>query len=135
MMKRFKFAAVFLLAFLFLVGCRVSSEPTEPTFLDATVKWPKSGLAKKLPEPEFGQLAGVTDTPDEFCAAYAEVSQDDLREYVDQVKKAGFIVDASVSDKDYMGIKMFSYTAENEDGLIFAISGTTGTCTITLKES
>ena len=132
-MKRFSFAAAFLLALLFLFGCS-ASDPTQPTFLVTTVKWPKSGLAKKLPEPEFGQLAGVTDSPDEFCAAYAEVTQDDLRAYVEQIKNAGFTIDAALSDKDYMGIKMYSYSAENEDGLIFAISGTAGTCTITLKE-
>ena len=133
-MKKFTYAAVFLLALLLSFGCSVSSEPAEPTFLDATVRWPNAGLAKKLPEPEFGQLAGVTDAPDEFCAALAEVSQEALRGYVKQVKKAGFTLDAAVSDKDYMGIEMFSYSAENEDGLILTISGAAGTCTIALKE-
>jgi len=132
-MKR-TFAAVFLLISLLFTGCSPSGEPVKPAFLDAQIKWPKTGLAKKLPQPEFGQLAGVTDEPDEFCAAYAEVSQDDLRNYTEQVKKAGFSVDAEISDQEYMGIRMFSYTAENEDGLIFTISGTAGTCTITLKE-
>ena len=132
-MKRFSFAAAILLALLFLFGCS-ASDPTQPTFLNTSIKWPKNGLAKKLPEPEFGQLAGVTDSPDEFCAAYAEVTQDDLRAYVEQIKNAGFTIDAALSDKDYMGIKMYSYSAENEDGLIFAISGTAGTCTITLTE-
>ena len=133
-MKRYHFAAALLSALLFLFGC-TASEPTQPTFLETSIKWPKSGLAKKLPEPEFGQLAGVTNTPNEFCAAYAEVSQDDLRAYVEQIKNAGFTIDAALSDQEYMGIQMFSYNAENEDGLIFSISGTAGTCTITLKES
>ncbi|NCB09674.1 MAG: hypothetical protein EOM73_16140 [Bacteroidia bacterium] len=98
------------------------------------MKWPKTGLAQKLPEPEFGQLAGVTETPDEFCAAFAEVSQDDLREYIKQIKGAGFTVDAETSDHEYMGIEMYKYSAQNAEGLIFTISGTAGTCTITLTE-
>jgi hypothetical protein len=132
-MKR-TFAAVFLLILLFFIGCSPSGEPAKPAFLDTRIQWPKTGLAKKLPEPDFGQLAGVTDEPDQFCAAFADVSQDDLRDYADLVKKAGFSVDADISDKVYMGIQMFSYTAENEDGLIFTISCTAGTCTITIKE-
>lgn len=133
-MRKFTFTAVLLFILVLLIGCSASSEPTEPTFLDTAVIWPKTGLAKKLPEPGFGQLAGVTDSPDEFCAAFAEVSQDDLRAYVEQIKSAGFTVDAETSDKEYMGIQMFSYTAENADGLIFTLSGTAGTCTITIKE-
>ena len=132
-MKR-TLSAVFLLILLFFTGCASSGEPVKPTFLDTKIKWPESGLAKKLPEPEFGQLAGVTDEPDRFCAAFADVSQDDLRGYVKQIEISGFIVGAAASDKVYMGIEVFSYSAENEEGLIFSISGTAGTCTITLKE-
>ncbi|HOP09887.1 MAG TPA: hypothetical protein PK629_00165 [Oscillospiraceae bacterium] len=132
-MRKITFIAIFLL-FLLCIGCSVSSESTQPVFLDTTIKWPKSGLAKKLPEPEFGQLAGVTDTPDEFCAAFADISQEDLRDYIERVKKAGFTVDAELSDQAYMGIEMFSYSAENKDGLVFMLSGTAGTCTITLTK-
>ena len=133
-MKKVTFTAVFLLLFLFCIGCTASNEPAQAVFLDTVIKWPKSGLAKKLPEPEFGQLAGVTNAPDEFCAAFADISQEDLRDYVERVKKAGFTVDAAISDQEYMGIEMFSYSAVNKDGLIFTLTGAAGTCTITLTE-
>ena len=135
-MGRRAFAALLILCLLSVFfGCSESPESTQAAFLDTAVRWPKTGLAKNLPEPEFGQIAGVTDAPDKFCAAMVEVSPDDLRDYVALVKKAGFTVDAELSDREYMGIEFYEYSAGNAEGLIFTLSGTAGTCTITLKES
>jgi len=129
-MRKFTFAVVFLS--FFLMGCASQVEPAQTVFLDVTVRWPTTGLAKKLPEPTFGQLAGVTDTPDEFCAALVDVTQNDLRDYIGQVKRAGFTVNAETSDQECMGVEMYTYSAGNADGLVFTLTGTAGTCTITL---
>ena len=90
--------------------------------------WPENEFTKLLPKPDFA-LAAASTVDNDFTVAFVNVTTDQLKAYVEQVKAKGFTVDAETEDQEVMGISIYSYTAKNADGYevsVVATQGTTG---------
>ncbi|MBS4785058.1 MAG: hypothetical protein KH009_02995 [Clostridiales bacterium] len=69
--------------------------------------WPSSGLAVQLPEPESKYGKVRSDTSDSLSVWIEEVTERDYRDYLEQCKELGFIIDP---DQD------LGYAAYNDEG-------------------
>ncbi len=119
-----KIITVFLAAVLSLsmIGCGSGGNSGDSTGStgDATVKneeeeeeysefnWPKSDIAKLLPEPKSNIGKVQWEGSDGFVIYVAETPKDDYSDYVDACQEKGFTVDYSKSDS--------SFYADNDDG-------------------
>ena len=79
-------------------------------------KWPKKGLATKIPEPNFDYtIVGDMDTI--FTIVYEDATEDQVRAYVEEVKAVGFTVD----EKNIEFNGKFTFQAYNEEGYWISI--------------
>lgn len=77
----------------------VSIDPPETL---SSISWPSSGLASKVPTPEFTKGKIVTDKSDSFSATI-EMSKDDYAKYVEKLYESGYSSDYSKSEKSFYG--------------------------------
>lgn len=90
--------------------------------------WPDNEFTKLVPKPNFDLMGAGTDS-EGFTVAFLDVSIEQMRDYAEKVKAAGFTVDAQTEDQEVMGMVIYSYSASNADGYmveIFSASGTSG---------
>lgn len=91
-------------------------------------EWPDNEFTRLLPKPEF-ELTGAATDAESFSVVFVGAGIDNIRAYTEQVKKAGFTVDAETEDKEFLGIPLYSYKAKNADGYkieIYTASGLSG---------
>ncbi len=84
--------------------------------------WPDNEFTKLIPKPSFEIIAAVSDG-NEF-AAYASATLDQLKAYAEEVKAAGFTVDADTQNLEYGGVVIYTYTAKNAQGYTVTLSYT-----------
>jgi len=91
-------------------------------------EWPDNELTRLVPKPEF-TLAGAMETPNLFGVTFVNATIEEIRDYTEQIKTAGFTVGAATEDQEFMGMVIFSYEAKNADGYsinVFSASGVAG---------
>lgn len=93
--------------------------------------WPDNEFTKLIPKPEFS-LAGASTEEYEFTAAFQGVTVDQVKEYAEKVKAAGFTEDPEEQDQVIYGITVYTYSAYNKDGYQVEVSFTNGTCGVTV---
>ena len=78
--------------------------------------WPDNEFTKQIPKPKMKTaLASIVDGA--FSVIFSEdVTLDALRDYVDELKSAGFNNDVELTDETIMGIVIYSFTANNSNG-------------------
>jgi hypothetical protein len=94
-------------------------------------EWPDNEFTRLLPKPGFGIGYSAVDE-DGFAATFTGATVEQLREYVEAVKAAGFTVDAELQDQEVLGMTVFSYRAENADGYSVNIAYYSGTGSLTV---
>ncbi len=90
--------------------------------------WPDNEFTRQIPMPEFG-IGIISEDADSFTATFTDATIEQIREYTEQVKAAGFTIDAATEDMEVMEMVIFSYTAQNADGYeinVFSAQGTNG---------
>lgn len=90
--------------------------------------WPDNEFTKLLPKPGFALMAANTDDRG-FSVAFSDATIEQMRDYAEQVKAAGFNQNATIEDQEVMGMVIFNFSASNADGYtveVFSASGTSG---------
>ena len=77
--------------------------------------WPKNDFTKQVPEPSFGPTAANTQDKS-FSVAFVDAKVEDIRNYVEELKAAGFTVNAENKDVEVFGVVAYSYKASNGEG-------------------
>lgn len=95
--------------------------------------WPDNDFTKLLPKPDFEVSAANTDS-EMFSAMFSGVTVEQIKEYAEMVKAAGFTVDPQTEDQDVMGMVMFTYTASNADGYTVNVYFAANTSSVTLEK-
>ena len=80
-------------------------------------EWPDNEFTRLLPKPDFTVATAVTTETDLFVL-FSDATIDQMRDYAELVKAAGFIFDAETKDTEVSDILIFSYTAKNADGFL-----------------
>lgn len=90
--------------------------------------WPDNEYTKLVPKPNF-ELQGAYVDGEMFSVLFVNVTMEQIKAYVEQVKAAGFNLNEELTDENVMGMVIYSFAAENADGYsveVFSASGTTG---------
>ena len=90
--------------------------------------WPDNEFTKLVPKPDFALTAASADDGG-FTVAFTDATIEQMRDYAEKVKAAGFTADAQTEDQEVMGMVIYTYSASNADGYtveIFSASGTSG---------
>ncbi len=94
-------------------------------------EWPKSELAKSVPEFKSGKITGAYDSENYIMVTLEEVEKADADAYLEKIKE-DFDQEATENTAD----DYFSYGAKNEDGLNLLLLYSDSTLTLTItKES
>lgn len=90
--------------------------------------WPDNEFTKLLPRPDFTVSAAV-DSGESFTVTFSGVAIEKIKAYVEQVKTAGFDINADTEDDSVMGMVIYNYSAQNKTGYeisVFSASGVAG---------
>ncbi len=78
--------------------------------------WPDNEFTKAVPRPNLPITASTTEESS-FFAIFGETSKEDLKAYAEELIKAGFTQEADTQEQSFGGMDIYSYTAQNSDGL------------------
>ena len=93
--------------------------------------WPENEFTKQVPKPKFETSIGVVE--DYSCSILTGASVDQLKDYVKDLKKAGFDKNADTQDQNVFGMQVYGYTASNNKGYGVEIAYAMGMSTITIS--
>lgn len=99
-----------LLTFLLLLSATACSNGGKTSL---AVSWPRSEVAKQVPQPDFGTVKIELDTTTSLSIDVTKVTQDDFLAYVETCMDEGFSVDYSKTDT--------SFSAKNKDGYTISV--------------
>lgn len=88
-------------------GSTMSIDVTSPPTLN-NIKWPDTPLGDLLPKPEYKNGCINESSEDLLSMDLGDMSADKYKDYVAQIKKAGYVYNEDESERHY--------SAENEDG-------------------
>ena len=94
--------------------------------------WPENEYTKKLPKPDF-EISYTSVDDAGFTVVSESATVDELRAYVEKLKKAGFNVDPQVQDMEVYGIVVYTYWANNADGDRVEVAYASGNSMITMS--
>ena len=97
--------------------------------LGAGTVWPDNDLTRLVPKPDMIVAATNMEGNNVFTVLFANPTMEQLRAYAEKVKAAGFSNNVVSEDQEAMGMKIFSFSASNANGIkveIFSAMGTSG---------
>ncbi len=94
--------------------------------------WPENEYTKKLPKPDF-EISYTSVDDSGFTVVSESATVDELRTYVEKLKKAGFNVDPEVQDMEVYGIVVYTYWANNAAGDRVEVAYASGNSIITMS--
>lgn len=96
--------------------------------------WPENEFTKLLPKPDLERY-GPNGDDSFFSVAFADATVEQIREYAEKVKEAGFTVDPEVIDGEIMGMTMFSYSASNGAGYTATVNFGSGSSAVSIRKN
>jgi hypothetical protein len=106
---------------------------TEGTVEQLDGNWPDNEFTKQVPKPKFQPTAAnIQDKT--FSVAFVDTKVEDIRDYVEELKKAGFTVDATNKDVEMFGMAAYSYTASNGAGYKVEVTYAADMCGMTITK-
>ena len=93
--------------------------------------WPENEFTKQVPRPKFETSIGVVE--DYSCSILTGASVTQLKDYVKDLRKAGFDKNDNTEDQVFFGMQVYSYSASNGRGYGVEITYAMGMSTITIR--
>lgn len=106
-------------------------EATEGEIEELDGNWPKNEFTKQVPKPDFQPTAANTQEKS-FSVAFVDAKVEDIRNYVEELKKDGFTLNAENKDVEVFGVVAYSYKASNEDGYRVEVTYAQNMCGLTI---
>lgn len=94
--------------------------------------WPSNEFTKMIPKPDFGTMLTAAVTDGEFTASFLEVKVEQVRDYAQKVKAAGFSANPEVTDQALGELVVYEYSAEKGERTVSVVYSF-GTMVITLR--
>ena len=95
--------------------------------------WPENEFTKQVPKPSFDATAANTQDKS-FSVAFVDTNVEVIRAYVEELKNAGFTVDASSKDVEVFGVVAYSYKASNGAGYRVEVTFAEKMCGMTITK-
>ena len=96
--------------------------------------WPENEFTKQVPKPSFDATAANTQEKS-FSVAFVDTNVDDIRAYVEELKNAGFTVNATNKDVEVFGVVAYSYKASNGAGYSVEVTFAEKMCGLTITKN
>ena len=93
--------------------------------------WPDNEYTRLVPKPSL-ELQATYIEGESFGATFTNATVEQIRDYVEQVKAAGFNINEVVEDLEFGEMVLYSFTAENADGYIASITFANGTSSLSI---
>ncbi len=93
--------------------------------------WPDNEYTRLVPKPSL-ELQATYIEGESFGATFTNATVEQIRDYVEQVKAAGFNINEVVEDREFGEMVLYSFTAENADGYIASITFANGTSSLSI---
>lgn len=106
-------------------------EATEGEIEQLDGNWPKNDFTKQVPKPDFQPTAANTQEKS-FSVAFVDAKVEDIRNYVEELKNAGFTVNATNKDVEVFGVVAYAYTASNGNGYKVEVTYAQDMCGMTI---
>jgi len=102
--------------------------------LQFSANWPENEFVKQLPKPDFE--TAPSEQNEMVYSVVCAATVDQLKDYVESLKKTGFVKNADTIDENAFGMVAYIYTASNVEGYIVEVNysnmlGSLTTLTIT----
>lgn len=97
--------------------------------------WPENEFTQQVPKPEFETTFSVPKGAELTIVCVATVDQ--LKDYVKELRKAGFKKNDSTTDEAALGVVVYKYAASNKVGYIVELNYSNtlgGMSTLTIKK-
>jgi len=95
--------------------------------------WPDNEFTQMLPKPDF-TITSAVDADGVFNVMFSGVTIEQLKDYTEKVKAAGFSFDEETEDMEVQGTVVYTYTAKNADDCEVTVFFTSGASGITLSK-
>ena len=95
--------------------------------------WPDNEYTRLVPKPSL-ELQATYIEGESFGATFTNATVEQIRDYVEQVKAAGFNINEVVEDREFGEMVLYSFTAENADGYIASITFANGTSSLSISK-
>lgn len=89
-----------------------------------STQWPENEFTRQVPKPKFETSFGTSD--EDICVIITSATKDQLKDYVKDLKRAGFTKDASTTDESVFGMSVYAYEASNGRGYKVQVSSSMG---------
>ena len=98
-----------------------------------SVTWPENEFTRQVPKPKFEVGLGAAD--ENSFGILTSASVDQLKDYVKDLKKAGFDKNDNTEDQNIFGMQVYSYEAHDGKGYKVEIAYAMGMSTITITKA
>lgn len=95
--------------------------------------WPENEFTKQVPKPEL-QPTAANIQEKSFSVAFVDAKVEDIRDYVEELKEAGFTVDATNKDVEVFGVVAYAYTASDGAGYKVEVTYAQDMCGLTITK-
>ncbi len=95
--------------------------------------WPDNEYTKAVPEPNISITASSNDDSS-FTVIFGSTTKEEIQDYANQLKNAGFTEDANTQDQAIEGMDIFLYSAHNSDGLYIELMYTGAQNVLTISK-
>ena len=96
-------------------------------------EWPDNEITRQVPKPPFEDPMIVADD-DSVTVMRTGSTEEEAKAYAKQLKDAGFNKDVNESTNGIAGFSIYTFTAENQNGLSVSLTFASGTTTVSFNK-
>ncbi|MBQ1848337.1 MAG: hypothetical protein II135_10045 [Clostridia bacterium] len=97
-------------------------------------EWPDNALSRQVPKPPFSDPLITSDT-DSITVLKNGGDLNEVKSYIDQLKKAGFDKDVYEKDNSVAGVSIYTFNANNGKGVTVSVTFAAGTATVNITKN
>lgn len=94
--------------------------------------WPDNEFTRQVPTPTIEVLM-TTVGEDTMTIAFGTATVEQARSYAEQLRNAGFVLDETVTDEEYSGIALYTFSARNGSGYWVELTWTVGSAAMIVR--
>ncbi len=106
------------------------SSEDDPVLLN---EWPDNEITRQVPVPAFASPTIVADN-DSIVVMSSSSTFSEAKTYANQLKTAGFTKDIYEDTNSVAGYDIYTFTAENQNGLSVSLTFAAGTVTVSISK-
>lgn len=97
-------------------------------------EWPDNEITRQVPKPPFKDPMIVTDE-ESITIMQMNSKLEDAKSYAKQLKDAGFTIDVNENSNEVVGFSIYTFSAQNKNGLFVSLNFASGTTSVTITKN